>query len=169
MTSDQRGGGTPPGRQLANVVRRRAGRPRSRRLTFAYDEQGVRLVSHADRMKPAPPSDHLDAEPGRATIVAELRSRDDALVYRRTIPEAIPRGVEVFSPDGSIRRVDRALPSGSFSVVVPLERRAGSVVLVAGPGVPIERLGARPDDARAGRRTILGRFPLVADDAGGAR
>lgn len=154
--------GTPaqrPARQLSDEVRRRAGRPRSLRLTFAYDSSGLTLVSHAKRLKPAPPSDPLDQPVSPGGVVAELHTSQGERVYRQRLPAAFPSSVEVPDPDLGMRRATARPERGTLSVVVPVRRHARQVVVVAGPdveGIPFEP-GEPPT---ADRPRVLGRFAL---------
>lgn len=154
--------GTPaqrPTRQLSDEVRRRAGRPRSLRLTFAYDSSGLRLVSHAKRLKPAPPSDSIDQPVAPGGVAAELHTPRGERVYRQRLPGAFPSSVEVPDPDLGMRRAAVRPERGTLSVVVPVRHNATHVVVIAGPdvvGVPFE-LGESP---AADRPRVLGRFAL---------
>ncbi len=149
-------------RQAIGARRRRDDGPQSRRLTFAYDEQGVRLVRHADRAKPAPSSDSLDGVPHERTVVAEVRSANGEAIYRRSIPGALPTDVELFEPDGSMRREPLVMKQGVFTVVVPLTDVADHVVVDAGPQVAIPQFEVSADAKQRNDRVLLGRFPLEA-------
>jgi hypothetical protein len=150
--------------RASDVARRILRRPRSLRLTFAYDEAGLRLIDHTPRMKPAPPSDRLYAEPRRDAIIAELRTKDGAPLYRKRLYDPIPQHVEVHDPETGLRREPSAPRRGSFSVVVPSEQRADHVVIEAGPAVVLSQLpSARRDDARD-ERYLLGRFAVRRSD-----
>ena len=152
-------------RRAVGSVRRRNDGPRSRRLTFAYDERGIRLVRHTDRAKPAPPTDSLEGVPNERAVVAEVRSAGGAAIYRRVIPGALPTDVELFEPDGSMRREPFTLEKGVFTVVVPLDDAADHVVVDAGPEVPIPQFEVSPDARQTNERVQLGRFPLEASAA----
>lgn len=155
-------------RSVTNEVRKRTDRPRSRRLTFAYDAEGVRLQRHTDRMKQAPPSQPLDRSPADDAVVAEVRDAAGTAVYRAQINDALPSSAEVFDPDGSIRR-ERYVPErGMFTVVVPIDRRSDHVVVDAGPAVATEPLDVSSAE-RVGQRIVLGRFGLTAPPEGDVR
>jgi hypothetical protein len=121
--------------------------PRSIRLTYAYDESGVRIIDRTPVTKPVPPSVEdrpaftptaRGAEPALPShaVVAELRSGYDATTYRQIVENAIPNDVEVFEPgvERGARRHPVPLPKGVFTVIVPDDEQAESVVLLAGPG-----------------------------------
>ena len=119
--------------------------PRSIRLTLAYDEAGVRVIDRTPVTKPVPPSVEddpgLHRRPGPASrsspahaVVTELRDAADATTYRQIVEHAIPHDVEVFDPavERGARRHPQPLASGVFTVIVPDDERAESVVLLAG-------------------------------------
>jgi hypothetical protein len=88
--------------------------PRSVRLTLAYDEAGVRVIDRTPVTKPVPPN------------VEEVPAFTAARAGEPQLPShAVERGV---------RRHPQPLPSGVFTVIVPDDERAESVVLLAGPG-----------------------------------
>ena len=150
--------GKPVIRRATDAVRRQTGRPRSVRLTFSYSEDGIRLIARTRRLKPAPPSDPLDRGKAPTMIVADLRRADGRTVYRKRLRRAIAQDVEVFDPDGGIRRVSSAPARGTFSVIVPAGLGA-ELVIDAGPEAPLGPLSARRTDRQTGRAT-LGRFSV---------
>lgn len=117
---------------------------RSVRLTFAYDDGGLRLVSRTPRRKPPPPTAPLDREPPPNTVVVELRSRENVVQYRQLLTDPIPQTLEVIDPDGQFRRVAYAHPTGGFSVVVPRPATAAVVVVSAGPRAELAQPGLAP-------------------------
>ena len=102
------------------------------RLTFAFDEGGIRLIDRTPVEKRIPPSDDVVADPPPAALAAELRTSGDAPTFRRVLHEAIPQDVEVFDPDQGVSRHPVAPASGAFTVLVPDDEDASDVVLVAG-------------------------------------
>jgi hypothetical protein len=150
--------------------------PRSIRLTLAYDESGVRVIDRTPVTKPAPPSAETvpaftgaragEPElPGHA-VVTELRDAGDETTYRQVVEHAIPQDVEVFDPnvERGAWRHPQPLPSGVFTVIVPDDERAESVVLLAGPG---SRGAERELEAGAvGGPVELTRFPLRGNGNG---
>ena len=119
--------------------------PRSIRLTLAYDDSGVRVIDRTPVTKPVPPSvenvpPFAGARAGEPqlpshAVVTELRDTADETTYRQIVEHAIPEDVEVFDPavERGVRRHPQPLPSGVFTVIVPDDERAESVVLLAGP------------------------------------
>ena len=93
-------------------------------------------------------------------VVTELRDAADATTYRQIVEHALPHDVEVFDPavERGVRRHPQPLPSGVFTVIVPDDERADSVVLLAGPdsrGAEHGRQAGPP-----GGPVELTRFPL---------
>lgn len=150
------------------------------RLTFAYDESGVRVIDRTPVDKPVPPS--VDSPPAaraadappplpRDAVVTELRSQDDATTYRQVVTGAIPRDVEVFDPDleRGVRRHAVPLRAGVFTVIVPDDERAESVVLLGrATGTGARRAGVAPPPGEVAGPAIveLGRFS-VRESSGG--
>ncbi|HEX2222392.1 MAG TPA: hypothetical protein VHK06_07685 [Candidatus Limnocylindria bacterium] len=132
---------------------------RATRLTFAYDASGIRLIDRQPISRPAPPADEAPAQLTASDIVAELRTAADAATYRRVLPQAIRRDVEVFDPalPGGVRRDPSPPAAGVFTVIVPEDPAADEVVLLGReepadvPGMADEA-GARPVE--------VGRFRL---------
>jgi hypothetical protein len=118
--------------------------PRSVRLTFRYDDRGLRLAARTPRRSPAPPTEQLDAEPPPGAIVLELRSSTDAVRYRRFLVDPIPQTLEAGTAQGGLRRFAHAPPSGSFTAVVPAPEPGELVVISAGPAVRFAQPGLQP-------------------------
>jgi hypothetical protein len=133
---------------------------RSERLTFEWDAQGVRLARRITREKPAPRGDDLDKEPRPDSVWIEVRGGNGEVVYRRGLRDAITQHAEVFEPDGRIRAIPYAPDTGVFTVVVPLERRAGQAVVVAGPQAELAQPGLQPGPGEADRPRELARVQL---------
>jgi hypothetical protein len=133
---------------------------RSVRLTFAYDDAGIRLVRRTRRHRPPPPSD----DPRRAALpralTAELRTARGALIFRRVLHDPIPRSVEFLGPNGKFQRAPGGPRSGVFTVVVPFTRRADHLVLLAGPEVRLAQPALAPRAGEERRRRELARIPL---------
>lgn len=126
---------------MADAVTSRAG---SVRLTFVYDDNGLRLVSRTPRRKPARRSASLDREPPPNAVVVELRSQDGAVQYRQFLHDPIPQTLEASDPDGQFHRVAYARSSGGFSVVIPRPAVLAVVVVLAGPEVEVTQPGLAP-------------------------
>ena len=141
---------------------RRSGRdrPGSERLTFEYDQAGVRLLRRTPREKPAPPGDDLGRAPRADAVWAEVRSAAGETLYRKTLREPIPQTTEVFDPEGRIQSVPYAPESGVFSVVLPVGPEAEAVVVTAGPEVRLAQPGLRAAPDEEGRPRELVRVPL---------
>jgi hypothetical protein len=130
------------------------------RLTFEYDDTGqLRLVRRTTRPKPAPPGHDLDRDPRPDRIWIEVRDRDERRLYRRVLRDPLQQTAEDFHRDGRITRVPKAAGRGVFTVVVPDEKKATVVVIVAGPDARIaqpafrDRVGGQPRElARVGWR-----------------
>ncbi len=133
------------------------------RLTFAYDEAGLRLKDRLRRRKSAPPSAPLDREPPPNAVILELRSRTDEVLYRRVLNDPIPQDAEVVDPDGRLRRVAFARPTGVFTVVVPRTGAEIVVVVSAGPEVVLAQAGLAPPPGGARVRRELLRLELEPD------
>lgn len=147
-------------RKATDEARQRAQLPRSRRLTFVYDAEGLRLVSHANRMKPAPPSDAVDEPVPARSVVAELRSGRGEVLYRKRIPRAFPTEAEVPEPDGSMRRVSYQPTHGTMSVIVPVRGKGTRVAVIAGSDTPIDAVQPEARAARPSEPALLGLFPM---------
>lgn len=156
-------------RRATDTVRKRTGRPRSRRLTFAFDERGVRLHRSTDRLKAAPVTDPLGEIAHVETVVAEVRTANGETIYRKQIPNAFPADAEIFDPDGTMHREPVEIRRGVFTVIVPIDRRADHVLVDAGPLVRITQFEVAGRDDRPNERIPLGRFPLEAQRTGGKR
>ena len=116
---------------------------RSLRLTFRYDDAGLRLVDRTPRRSPAPPTEQLDRDAPPGAIVLELRSARDEVRYRQSLVDPIPQSLEAGVGDGTFQRVNHARSSGGFSVVVPAPERGSVVVVSAGPAVVLAQPGLR--------------------------
>lgn len=146
----------PRWRMFLRRLTRRSG-PRSVRLTFEYDDSGqLRVVRRTVRSKPAPPGDDLDRDPQPDRIWVEVRARDGRRLYRKVLRDPLQQTAEVFHPDGRITRVPKAPGRGVFTVVVPDEKAAEVIVVVAGQDARIaqpafrDRVGGQPRElARA--------------------
>ena len=128
--------------------------PRSVRLTFRWDGDGVRLSSRTPRRSPAPPSEPL-TEPPPGAITLELRSPAGEVRYRRFLPEPIPQTLETADDEGRLRRIPFAAPSGSFTAVVVPPRSGEVIVVSAGPAVRFAQPGLGGTPGIRGWRELL--------------
>jgi len=127
---------------------------RSVRLTFRYDDDGLRLFSRTSRRSPAPPSEPL-TEPPPGAITLELRSRAGDVRYRRFLVDPVPQTVEAVDDQGRLHRIPFAPASGSFSAVVVVPQRGDVVVVSAGPAVRFAQPGLQPGPGPAAWRELL--------------
>ena len=146
--------------RLAGLLGGGRDRPRSERLTFEYDQAGVRLVRRTPREKPAPPGDDLGTPPPADTLWAEVRGAAGETLYRRTLRDAVPQRTEVFEPEGRIRSVPYAPETGVFSVVLPVGPPADEALVIAGPEVRLAQPGLRASPDEEGRPRELVRVSL---------
>ena len=143
---------------------------RALRLSFAYDESGIRVIDRTPVDKRVPPSADEAASLPAAALCAELRTAEGQTTYRRVLGNAIPLDIEVFDPDTErgVYRSPTPLPSGAFSVVVPDDGKAEQVVLLVGPAAAAHPSlsGARSAVAPAAEMpderglVVVGRFRL---------
>lgn len=129
--------------------------PRSLRLTFRYDADGLRLVARTPRGTPPPPTEPIEAAPPASAIVLELRSPDDQVRYRRFLVDPIPQTLEAGTREGGLRRVEHTRPSGSFTAVVPPPETGAVVVVSAGPAVRFAQPALRAAPGAARWRELL--------------
>jgi hypothetical protein len=128
--------------------------PRSLRLTFRFDDRGLRLFSRTPRRSPAPPSEALTEPPPRA-ITLELRSRTGEVRYRRFLVDPIPQTLETVDDQGRLGRVPFAPLTGSFSAVVVVPEPGDVVVVSAGPAVRFAQPGLQPAPGPRAWRELL--------------
>lgn len=128
---------------------------RSVRMTFRYDDDGLRLVDLTPRRSPPQPSDERVGEPPAAAIVLELRTLSGTVSFRRLLHDPIPQTLEARSAQRGLWRVPYVSPSGTFSVVVPAPESGAIVVVSAGPAVRLEQPGLRAGPGPARWRELL--------------
>lgn len=131
-------------------------RPKVVRLTFSYDESGIHLLDRQVITKRIEPGEALSAPPPADTVSAELRTAGGVPKFRRAIPDAIPRDVEVFDPEHGIRREPTPPSSGVFTVLVPEDEEADEVVLIAGRAALPSSLAVARETSR--EPTVIARF-----------
>lgn len=120
------------------------------RLTFAYDENGIRLI-HSQRVEMiAPPALTLRPQEGQAGYWVEVRDAKGNLLYYRPLHDPVRADLEVFSDDPAqpIMRIPNPLRSGEFTVLVPDLPDAESFILHGPPTGP--RLKVAPSTAPSG-------------------
>ena len=121
-------------------------RPRSVRLTIAYDGDRMEMVSQQSVAMKAPPSDPVESAPAAAMDAGptgfwvDLKDEQDQTLYRRVLHDPVPRHVEAFSPDPrqTVQRVPVPITEsrGVFSVVLPEIEAAQAVSLIGPPPQP---------------------------------
>jgi hypothetical protein len=131
------------------------------RLTFAYDENGVRLVRRTLRTKDAPPADDEQQAARELAITAELRDREGRMLFRRVLTDPFPESIEFPTGDGGFRRT-AAPESGVFTLVAPHDERLHEVVVLAGRGIRPGLQAFREAREQEGERTVLARVPAQA-------
>ncbi|MFN2495593.1 MAG: hypothetical protein ABR608_06770 [Pseudonocardiaceae bacterium] len=116
--------------------------PRAVRLVFDYEGDDVRLVSRQPVEMVVPPTDPVSGQEAELGSWVEVRSGQEATLYRRVIPGLFRADTEVFSPDPqySVSRAPLDVPAGTVSVVVPELAEADHIALVS---------SARPSRAEA--------------------
>lgn len=120
-----------------NKTRAQSAPPPSRtlRLTFAYDENGIRLLRSQSVEMIAPPSVVPPPPKGQAGYWFEVRDAKGELVHHRPLHDPVRNDLEVFSddPKQSITRVPNPNPRGEFTVLVPDLPDAAALILMGPP------------------------------------
>ena len=118
------------------------GHNRALRLTFRYDGDKVEMVSSQQVEMILPPSHALEDPESPAAFSFVVSDAAGRRLYRRMIHPPIQTDVEVFEPDGSIRKAPAVRPSGSFVLLVP-DVPAGASLTLVGPRPGAESAGSR--------------------------
>jgi hypothetical protein len=120
----------------------------------------VRLVhsSHVDMPAPARRTTSAATTEG---MYVEMRDERNEARYQESISPQLEGGVEVFSPDGSARRIDVGDRKQTVMLVLPDDAAARSLVFLRTPVSP--RGGAISAEGIAEPEEIA-RFPLNAGD-----
>ncbi len=95
--------------------------PYTLRLTFAYDQDQIRLIRSQRVEMIAPPSVTPPPQANQAGYWFEVRDSNGNLIYHRVIHDPIRTDLEVFSddPTQSITRIPNPNPRGEFTLLVP--------------------------------------------------
>lgn len=149
-----------------------SGRPSRKtiRLTFRAAGGEVRLIGHERLNMICPPSFGETPEAGKhGGFWMELRDSNDRVLFHRVLDTPLGDSVEVFSPDGKIRREFGPPSERTFEVLVPDRDDASSVALV-GEYLDVAKARkaqaeGRPEAASGARE--LARFELPKGDRSG--
>ncbi|MEZ5097678.1 MAG: hypothetical protein R2731_17240 [Nocardioides sp.] len=132
---------------------------RSLRLTFAFDERGLRLAGAQRRRKAAPPGHDTRLPAPDHAVVVELRAADGRALHRRLLHDPIPQSVEIVNDQGRFERVPTALPRGPSSPWYRTSTRH-DLVVDAGPRVRLAQPALAGVRLAPGGRRELGRFAV---------
>jgi hypothetical protein len=136
---------------------------KSVRLTFRVADGEVRLLSHERLNMICPPSIGERPEVGKhGGFWMELRDASDRVLFHRLLHSPLGDSVEVYSPDGKIRREFGAVTESEFEVLLPDDADARSIVLI---GEYLDPTRAREE--RAGGAHELARFDVPEGEKGG--
>lgn len=107
--------------------------PRAVRLTFTYEGDDVQLVSRQPVEMVVQPTDPVSGQEAELGSWVEVRSGQEATLYRRVVHDPFRHDTEVFSPDPqqSVSRAPLDVAAGTFSVVVPELAEADHVALLS--------------------------------------
>lgn len=139
------------------------------RLTFAYNDDSIRLVGRRTVDMRVPPSDAVDGYQGQAGFWAELRDSTGKTIYRRVMHDPIPSYHEVHSPGGAPpTHTPVSNGEGAFEIVLPAPPPGSSIVFFGTPHPPKASIGefaqerARTDGPRVGTGSAseIARFGL---------
>jgi len=139
--SRQSGSTTRPGKAL--------------RLTFQVSEGEVRLIRHERLNMICPPSTGETPEAGKhGGFWIELRDTNDRPLFHRVLNSPLADSVEVFEPDGTIKREFGPAGDRIFEVLLPDHEEAGSVALMGEYRDHAELQTAARDADRGGAREL---------------
>jgi hypothetical protein len=90
------------------------------RLTFAYEDDSIDLISQQPVDMIVPPSDPIE-DLAASGFRVDLKDSEGETLYRRVMHNPIPVDREVFSdePAQSVSRIPVERPKGVFTIVVP--------------------------------------------------
>ena len=121
--------------------------PRSVRLTFHYDEHGLRLAGRTPRRSPPPPTEPVNGEPPNGAIVLDLRSAAGEVRYRRLLSIRYLRRLRQAPARAAFDASRTRRRSGRSRRSLPRRRRVPLLVVSVGPAVRLAQpaLHAVPD------------------------
>ncbi|HEY7419761.1 MAG TPA: hypothetical protein VH593_31570 [Ktedonobacteraceae bacterium] len=119
-------------------------RPRTLRLSFAYGEAGIQLLTaHRLAIKAPPSIDTADFGP-HAGFWYELQDDQGNVHYRRPTQDPLANSIEIHSPDPDeppMRRVSIEQTRGTFTLDVPEFDHAHILVFFRSPDDPVGPTG----------------------------
>ena len=97
-----------------------ASRPRTLRVTIAFDGDDLRIQSVEPVAMIAPPAVGVPPREGQSGYWLEVQGEDGRVLFHRPLHNPMGGDVESFADDGqSITRHAMARPHGTFEVLVP--------------------------------------------------
>lgn len=133
---------------------------RSVRFTFAFDDDGLRLVGRTPRRKAALRGLDVLAAPPRLGVTVEVQAADGEVLHRQVFAHALPQTAEVPRAGGGLRHAAVARSHGVITAVVPNLAAAASVVVHAGAAKVIAQPALVARGLREGNRRELARVPF---------
>ena len=126
------------------------------RLTYAYQEDNIRLLSALRVQMVAPGSTGAAPTQGQTGNWLEVRGAQDELLHHRALPELIQHDREVFTnePGRSMHRVPVKRVQGEFEVLVP-EMPGGESITVHGHPPGTRRTDAAKVLARTSFKELM--------------
>jgi len=109
--------------------------PLALRLTFGYDENGIRLLNSQRIEKRVSPAVTTPPQAGQPGYWFEVRDAEGRLLYHRVLDDPLQHSLEVFSddPQSSIQRVPNPNRRGEFQLVTPDVPNAAIFILFGPP------------------------------------
>lgn len=133
------------------------------RLTFRAAEGAVQLVSHERLEMICPPSVGVRPEAGKNSgFWMEVRDASGRVLFHRLLHSPLADFVEVYSPDGTIRREFKPVKESVFEVILPDDDDARSIVLMGEYLNPAEA-----NEQRGKRAKKLAQFDIPKGEKGG--
>jgi hypothetical protein len=110
-------------------------RKKAVRLTFAYEDSSIELISQQPVDMIPPPSDPVETPIAESGFWLELKDGQGGTLYRQVMHSPIGIDREVFSEDEnqSVSRMPVERPQGVFTIVIPDVEEAQAVSLHSSP------------------------------------
>lgn len=132
-------------------------------LTFRVAEGAVQLVSHERLEMICPPTVGAHPEAGKNSgFWMEVRDASDRVLFHRLLHAPLADYVEVYSPDGTIRREFQPVKESVFEVILPDDDDARSIVLMGEYLDP-----AKANEQRGKLAQKLAQFDIPKGEKGG--